>query len=250
MDKKIRGRYLLGWFKSQFEPDVFRALPFRAARRIRWLVSFKSQIGQDMWVIFRALPFKRKGFFLDLGAGDGVELSNTYVLKKLFGWKGICIEPNPGFHAKLKKRRNCIIDYSVVNDKSKKVDFRIDNYIYGGIVAEDTVNNIKTYGKGIEIMTATTCTLTEVLDRHNAPKVIDYFSLDVEGSETRVLKGLDFNKYSFNCLTIEQPTLEVHQILIENDYVFVKKNRWDAYYVHKSLLTKSKMKCEPFKQTL
>ena len=220
---------------------------------MRWPLSywFKGQLGQDMWVIFRALPIKKKGFFLDLAAGDGVFLNNTYVLEKFFDWDGICIEPNPLFHKKLRKTRNCIIDDSIVNDKSEKVDFRIDNGLFGGIVADDTDNNYGIYGENMEqaeIITTTACTLTEVLDRHNAPKIIDYFSLDVEGCETRVIKGLDFNKYSFNCLTIERPTLEIHQIFLNNNYVFVKNNRYDAYYVHKTLLAKSKIRCKPFKQ--
>ena len=222
--------------------------------RLPLLYWFKGQLGQDMWVIFRALPFKKKGFFLDLAASDGVRYSNTYVLEKLFDWEGICIEPNPIFHKKLRKARHCIIDYSIVSDKSEKVDFRIDNRMFGGIVAEDTLNNYRNcgkYGKYVKqpgVITATACTLTEVLDYHNAPKIIDYFSLDVEGCETRVIKGFDFNKYSFNCITIERPTLEIHQILLKNSYVFVKNNEFDAYYVHKTLLTKSKIKCKPFEQ--
>ena len=227
-----------------YNPQPFH---FKVIRKILspW---FKSQVGQDIWIVFRALPFKRKGFFLDLAASDGIYLNNTYVLEKLFGWKGICIEANPLFHTKLRKIRRCIIDDSIVNDKSEKVDFRIDRDIFSGIVAEDTMNRYSDCNKQAKIITATTCTLTEILDRHNAPKVIDYFSFDVEGSELRVIKGLDFNKYSFKCLTVESPQLEAHQILIENDYVFVKNNKWEAYYVHKTLLTKLKVKCEPFKQ--
>ena len=225
---------------------VTHSLLLRVTRKILnpW---FKSQMAQDMWVIFRVLPFKRKGFFLDLAAGDGVSFSNTHVLEKLFGWKGICIEPNPIFNKKLKKTRHCIIDDSIVSDKSEKVDFRIDNHIFGGIVAEDIPNNYKNRAKHTEIINATACTLTKILDRHNAPKMIDYFSLDVEGSELRVIKGLDFNKYSFKCLTIERPTLEIHRILLKNNYVFVRNNYWDAHYVHKTLLAKLKIKCEPFK---
>ena len=79
---------------------------------------------------------QRKGFFLDLAAADGITSSNTHILEKLFGWDGICIEPNPTFLQKLKKTRNCIIDGSVISDKREKVSFRIDNGQLGGIVAE------------------------------------------------------------------------------------------------------------------
>ena len=53
---------------------------------------FKSQKGQDRWVIFKALPLKRKGYFLDLAAADGITHSNTYALEKLFGWSGLFIK--------------------------------------------------------------------------------------------------------------------------------------------------------------
>ena len=60
----------------------------------RWKPAiFKGQKGQDRWVILEALPWLRRGFFLDLAAADGLTHSNTHVLEKWFGWRGICIEP-------------------------------------------------------------------------------------------------------------------------------------------------------------
>ncbi len=212
---------------------------------------FTGGKGQDKWVIFTALPFKRKGFFLDLGAADGITNSNTYILEKLFRWNGICIEPNPIFSQRLKKTRNCIIDCSVISDRHEKVRFRIDNKQLGGIVAEDTDNSMKVRGEQLlnaEIIILDAVTLTELLDRYNTPKIIDYFSLDVEGSEERVIRGFDFDRYRFECLTIERPTPKVNEILFENGYVFVK-NYWnDSFYVHSSLTVKRKIRCQPFEQ--
>ena len=45
-----------------------------------------------------------KGTFLDLGAYDGIELSNTRALMEL-GWLGMCFEPNPDIYLRLKQ--NC-----------------------------------------------------------------------------------------------------------------------------------------------
>jgi FkbM family methyltransferase len=212
---------------------------------------FTGEKGQDKWVIFTALPFKRKGFFLDLGAADGITNSNTYILEKFFRWNGICIEPNPIFLQQLKETRNCIIDGSVISDRHEKVSFRIDNKQLGGIIAEDTDNSMRVRADQLsnaEIITLNAVTLTELLDRYNAPKVIDYFSLDVEGSEERVIRSFDFDRYRFECLTIERPTPEVNEILFENGYVFVKNYWFDSFYVHSSLADKRKIHCQPFEQ--
>ena len=215
------------------------------------ITPFKSQKGQDKWVIFTVLPFKRNGFFLDLAAADGTTHSNSYVLEKLFGWSGICIEPNPSFLSRLKQKRSCTIDGSVVSDKREKVKFRIDNGQLGGIIAEDTDNSERIRGEQLseaEIMTFESVPLNELLEQYNAPHMIDYFSLDVEGCEERIITSLDFDKYHFNCVTIERPTPKVNEVLFENGYVFVKNNYFDSFYIHSSLAAKKKIKCQPFEQ--
>ena len=53
-----------------------------------------SQLGQDLDVI-KHYNFKENGFFVEIGANDGISLSNTYLLEKKYNWKGLCIEPLP-----------------------------------------------------------------------------------------------------------------------------------------------------------
>lgn len=76
-----------------------------------------SQLGQDLWVLEQT-NYKREGFFVEFGATDGVLLSNTYLLEKEFGWKGICAEPNPKFYEKLKENRNCIVSDACIAGKT------------------------------------------------------------------------------------------------------------------------------------
>ena len=212
---------------------------------------FKSQKGQDRWVIFEILPWKREGYFVDLAAADGVTHSNTYVLEKLFNWDGICIEPNSKFLKSLKRKRKCLIETSVISSKQEKVSFRIDNDQLGGIVSSDTDNNYKLRSeelKTAKIVFLETTTLTEVLDRNNAPKFIDYLSLDVEGSEERVISSLDFNKYQFGCMTIERPTPLVNKILFDENYLFVKNYKFDSFYVHPKIMEQRKIKPRAFQQ--
>lgn len=223
----------------------------RANKAFKKLTPFKGGKGQDKWLIFKVLPFKKNGFFLDLAATNGITNNNTYVLEKFFGWKGICVEPNPKFYQQLKKNRSSSIDCAVVSDKIETVEFRIDNGGNGGIIAEDTDNNLRTRSDELiraEVISRQTITLTELLDRYNAPSVIDYFSLDVEGAEERVINGLDFEKYSFNSLTVERPTPTVNDILFSKGYLFVKNKRFDSFYVHESLKNNKRINCQQFEQ--
>ena len=231
--------------------NAIKSVTKRVAKSIMHRSPFKAQKGQDRWVIFTALPFKRKGFFLELAAADGITHSNTYALEKLFGWNGICVEPNPVFFESLRKRRRCTVDSTVISDKREKVSFRIDNGQLGGIIAEDTDNNPGARAEqlsGADIITLDAITLTELLDSYDAPNIIDYFSLDVEGSEERIIKSIDFDKYQFNCLTIERPTPKLNETLFKNGYVFVKNHRFDSFYIHSSLAEKRKIHCQPFEQ--
>ena len=78
--------------------------------------------------------------------------------------------------------------------------------------------------------------LETVLTECQAPSDIDYLSIDIEGSEERVLGSFDFGKYRFKCMTVERPTHTLMRILKENGYVLIKEiPRLDCFYIHESL---------------
>ena len=196
----------------------------------RWAserLPYKSQDGQDWWVD-QMLSQKREGFFLDLAAADGVWISNTHFLEKQRNWNGICIEPNQEMFEKLCKARNVVCVNQCISDKRELVRFRIDKGVVGGIVASDTDNKP---GSGGEIVEMEAITLTELLDNTNAPHYIDYFSLDVEGSEDRVIRGLNFKKYKFGLITIERPSQYVDSALKSHGYRKERQIKQDVYYV-------------------
>ena len=47
----------------------------------------RSQFGQDLFALL-SLNFKRGGYFVEFGATNGIEKSNTYLLEKELGWAG------------------------------------------------------------------------------------------------------------------------------------------------------------------
>lgn len=190
-----------------------------------------SQCGQDKWVIKDILKFKRGGFFLDLAAGDGINISNTYVLEKRYGWNGICIEASDNLFSKLKENRSCICENACIDGKEHTVKFIERNGFSGGIVDSNTDNKVAT-----DYVLKKTTTLKKILQKHNAPRIIDYFSLDVEGAETRIMEGFPFKDYVFSAMTIERPSKLLKFILKREGYIVVGVNPCDKLYIHKSTL--------------
>jgi FkbM family methyltransferase len=211
-------------------------------------LDYVSQCEQDKWAIEEVFNFKRNGYFVDIGAADGVVISNTYVLEKEFQWSGVCIEASPFWFKELVKHRNCVCIQACLDYTNHEVDFRFDNGWMGGIVDFDTDNKTSHLDKNFGILKLQTQTLEQVLDQCNAPNVIDFLSIDVEGAEHRIFKGFPFNKYTFLAMVIERPNPELNRQLQENGYVFVKNGPLDSFYVHSSICNLHNIRKEPFSQ--
>jgi hypothetical protein len=169
-----------------------------------------------------------KRFFVDLASNDAMELSNTILLEKR-GWNGLCLEPNPIYWYGLASYRTCTIVGAFVGgsqeDDGKEVDVRLSNGVFGGIVAEGMDNAETEAGadekpKGKDEKRNLVSILT-VFQETLVPKVIDYFSLDVEGAETIVMDKFPWNDYKFRFITIERPKDDLKQMLAANGYQHV-----------------------------
>lgn len=192
-----------------------------------------SQFGQDLDVI-DYLKNKRRGYFVDVGAANPRELSNTYLLEKKYHWKGICIEPQENYYNDLKNNRNCIVDNSLLySEKGKVFDFSETNNGLAGITKHIDKHLQAKQSKQIK---KTSDTLNNLLIKYNAPKYIDYMSLDTEGSELEILKGIDHNKYKFKIITIEHNHIEprrsdMRKFLESKGYKHYKEKDVDDYYI-------------------
>ena len=195
-------------------------------------IQYTSQLGQDRTVL-EYFGNIRGGFFVELGAHDGVELSNTLVMERDFAWNGLCIEPNPETFERLRTNRKCLCCNGLISDSNgKDVEFCIsrENAMYSGSKGSmsrpenATVVNLKTY------------TLTHVLDLVNAPRVIEFLSLDTEGTELDILRGVDWERYRFLYMCIEHNYEEprrtqIRQFLEGKGYTYKGENKWDDDYV-------------------
>lgn len=199
-----------------------------------------SQINQDLNVL-QFYNHKKFGYFVDIGANDGIYLSNTYLLEKKYNWNGICVEPIPDLYDTLIKNRSSICEKEALYSISgQELEFKIcDETVYSGF-SETMLSHLDIVNSNYKTLKVITNTLTDILDRNNAPLFIDYLSLDTEGSEYDILLGINFNKYSFGIIHVEHNNIEsnrlnLKEILTSNGYIYVKENKWDDIYIHKSL---------------
>ena len=183
----------------------------------------KSQLGQDLEVI-KFYNNKEGGFFIEVGASDGIEISNTYLLEKEYKWKGICCEPIPKrFKELVVNRPNSIcFNEAVYNESGLTVTFDIGNTfttfsydLLSGISEHIDIHrtHIDADKSSIQVQTIS---LLDVLKKANAPSFIEYMSLDTEGSEFEILKNFDFEKYTFGLIDVEHNNFEPRRSNIKN----------------------------------
>jgi FkbM family methyltransferase len=195
-----------------------------------------SQLGQDIWVLEKT-GFKRNGYFVEIGATDGVLLSNTYLLEKSFGWKGVCAEPQPAFFEQLRKNRECDVSDACIAGESGRIAEFILAGEYGGLadfagndLHADKRQAFLSLGKTIQV---TTKSLDDFLEAHNAPREIDYLSIDTEGSEYEILRTFPFDKWRIRCISVEHnfsPTREPVRELLEPLGYRRQETQWDDWY--------------------
>jgi FkbM family methyltransferase len=163
------------------------------------------------------------GFFIECGANDGVNQSNTWYYEKKLNWRGILIEPIPEVFKQLKKNRkseNLFFNNVLKSFKDKRKYIRLIYDKKDSLITKiESKKNKNTYS-----FRSRAKTLNEILTISKAPKKIDFFSLDVEGDEINVLNGVDFKKYYFKYILIETINLKkVINKLKKFDYKLKKK---------------------------
>jgi hypothetical protein len=180
-----------------------------------------AQVKQDLIVLDLIGP---NGYFIDLAANDAKDLTNTLVLER-HGWDGLCIEPNPIYWYGLSHRK-CTVVGALIGGTKQKVKVKLRG-VYGGIVG-NMDNKLANRKKEPEAPAENryTAPISEVLQMYQVPKVIDYFSLDVEGSEYQIMKDFPFDEYRIQVLTIERPSDELKELLQSKGYLELKTLAW------------------------
>lgn len=219
--------------------ELLLSLPSEhASQLLQLLVKSKSQFGQELFVL-SDLNFKKKGYFVEFGATDGIDKSNTYLLEKEFGWNGILAEPAKCWHHNLRANRNCHIETDCVwLDSNSVLTFNeVDAAGFSTINTYSSTDMHSQVRKDGKIYNVKTISLSDLLDKHNAPNEIDYLSIDTEGSEFDILNNFDFDKYQFKAITCEHNFTtarnKIHSLLSSRGYTrkFESVSFVDDWYV-------------------
>jgi FkbM family methyltransferase len=179
--------------------------------------------------LLKYLNFK-DGFYIECGANDGVNQSNTWYFEKILNWRGILIEPNIESFKNLKNNRsskNIFKNVALVSEdfKNKNEDiYLIENNL------ESKLTNISSSLS----QKVTTETLNNILKELNVNK-INFFSLDVEGYEEEVLKGLNLNIFDIDYILIETNNFGKINFMLKNcNYLLQEKLSFDDYLFKKT----------------
>jgi FkbM family methyltransferase len=170
----------------------------------------KSQSSEESYLWEHFFFQRTGGTFLEMGALDGIFLSNTLALENLLGWRGVLIEASPANYGKLQQQRKTqIVINAAVCDEVRTVHYMEsgDTAVRGIVefMAPSFVSQWHTSYRPEQIdqFPSIPCVPLDLLLGLYGFRHINFFSLDVEGAELQVLRALDFSAISFDVLVVE-----------------------------------------------
>ena len=143
---------------------------------------------------------KREGVYIELGAYDGLFQSNTAFFEKYRGWRGVLVEPSYNLYLMCKRNRpqSACFNYACVSEDYKK------DYIEGDFLEGDPMMSVDGKRRNCNNLTKVRALpLEKILDKAVIDREIDFLSLDAEGYEFNILKGLNLKKYRPTHMLIE-----------------------------------------------
>ena len=186
---------------------MLRQKIWNCERSFFWNEKYTSQAGQDKMIKKNFFDGKKNGFFIEIGAYDGISGSNCYHFERFLNWDGIAIEPSNIQFEKLKKNRKCKVLNNAISDEVKEVEFiEVTEGLtqMSGINDSSFERNLKIISNNQESKTNSinlkTITFDEIVPKN---KDIDYLSIDIEGGEMNLLKSIDFKTNSIKVISVE-----------------------------------------------
>lgn len=188
------------------------------------------------------------GFYVELGANDGVRFSNTYYYETQRDWRGVLIEPAPNRFLECRANRGarnfvacaaCVsFDYEhefvkMYYSDLMSVTTDLETDVISATAHAELGRQFLSREADVFLFGAQARTLNAILIEAKAPRLVDFLSLDVEGAEIEVLKGVDHSQFRFKYMLIESRNIEKLEAYLmplnyrlaekfdEHDYMFV-----------------------------
>jgi FkbM family methyltransferase len=252
------GRYEPGRSAREIYHDVFS--PERFER------GYRSQMGQDLFLNRWLFHDRRPGFFVDVGAFDGELGSNTFFFEKRLGWAGVAFEPNASAFAALRRRRSCEAIQGCAYNRDGEVAFlalserqqrhrsaellrpaNLSSLLldpdHGALMLSgirehidntERVEKLRRVWDLNQALVTVSCFRVDSVLAKMGVSTVDYLSIDVEGAELEVLRGIDFAKVRVNVIGVERNErfADVYRLLTDAGFEYHGLLFFDEIFVH------------------
>lgn len=225
---------------------------FRLVNRIFGTTFTFSADGEDV-IIRKFLSGIQNGFYVDLGAHNYKNASNTYYFY-LLGWSGVCVDPLPGVKNKFIRNRpkDIFLEKAIVpnKDSAKTIDYHFfKDFEDNSTTSTKRINDLKNnFGrKPSSTMQIETITTTELAKNYIGSKQINLLNIDIEGGELEILSDLLKAKIYPWIICVEEIGMyaesivkdsPIYEILNQNSYLFVGRTFLTSIYIHSHSIKK------------
>lgn len=205
---------------------------------------YYSQCQQDAFVHEHIFKGYKHGVFVDIGANDGVTLSNTYFFEKELDWTGLCIEPIPYIFAELKKNRKAFCIEGCIAKTTGEKPFIIAHpcHMLSGLLetfdsrhVDRIREEIACRGGSSESILVHCYTFNDLM-KQNGIQHINFLSIDTEGSEYQILSSIDYGRFFIDVIVVENNYGDPKFIpfLTKKGFRFVRSLDQDMVFINKA----------------
>ena len=197
-------------------------------------LNFKNSPENELELIRTFFQNKKDGFYVDVGANDPVIGSQTYHLEQL-GWLGLLIEPLAYLADLLRENRKAIVAQfacSTPENHNKKLQF-----LMAGVYSTLNKNPIAIGATSNEYVEVTCKTLDSILEENGVNPSFDFISIDIEGHEMEMFKGLTLQRWQPALVLLEDHVInhEKHRHMQKNGYQLIMRTAMNSWYVQENL---------------
>jgi FkbM family methyltransferase len=171
-----------------------------------------------------------KGYFVEVGANDPLELSQTWHLEQA-GWTGVLVEPQPDLAVRLRDLRRAKV-FEAACSTPENAGRTLPLHVAGPLSSLNR-RHMAPGSMPEKVIGVSVRTLDSILDEAGAPTSFDFLSIDVEGHEIEVLCGFDIVRWRPQLILIEDHVADLskHRYLRSAGYRIVRRYENNGWYV-------------------